>query len=665
MRMPTSKVWRAFRELDPFPDDQCRNFVRAARGGIIRTFFGIALSWAAGLATVAAGAGLGVGLASSYITPEGRVLGTGEIIIGCTTLLFLFVAGVVGLFMRDWLLRRRLRRVLNERGVCPACRYSLLGLPVPEGLKVACPECGHVIQVDPALGELSLDEAGRARFAAGNRALPRPPFWTPRRKLWRKRILISLAVLVFGVLPAIAGTWEVWIRYQSRVARRERPGPEAILAIPTSKGAARPAEGAANATDALKQAAEALQQRYETLGTRAPDFSLIYLPMWQDSPTDEDRRSYQEERQQALADLIALRREGFLDRFDAIADLPAFPAALKFADDGTLDLGFDQFGHSRRITRIAVARMELAWLDGDALEYRRALESALAAARVTGHQPFLIASLVSLSIDALVIDAVTDHLAMTDRFSHVWLDGIAAAFDRQLVRPDISFPWESERTFMLDTLAWTFSDPDRIRFGRFTPKLREDMGLEDDLIGAILESGWPNERLGSYAKNRDAANKLFEHYRVRWETPRHARPAWSEPDVPEDLLLLNTLQPAFMKFLNAQDNHGLTRSAVPVMIAIGRFRAANGDYPDSLDRLVPAYIREVPIVIYSGKPLLYKRTDPGAEPGGRPYVLYSVGPDGEDNRGTERPAANGKPRYWAPSERISGEDFVINKPAKR
>jgi hypothetical protein len=66
-------------------------------------------------------------------------------------------------------------------------------------------------------------------------------------------------------------------------------------------------------------------------------------------------------------------------------------------------------------------------------------------------------------------------------------------------------------------------------------------------------------------------------------------------------------------------------------LAIERFRLANGKLPEKLDELIPQFLPAVPQDPFDGQPLRYHRLEKG-------YVIYSIGSDGEDNGGRERPA---------------------------
>lgn len=66
-------------------------------------------------------------------------------------------------------------------------------------------------------------------------------------------------------------------------------------------------------------------------------------------------------------------------------------------------------------------------------------------------------------------------------------------------------------------------------------------------------------------------------------------------------------------------------------LAVERFRLAHRKLPEKLDELVPQFLSALPADPFDGQPLRYHRLEKG-------YVIYSIGSDGEDNGGRERPA---------------------------
>jgi len=68
-----------------------------------------------------------------------------------------------------------------------------------------------------------------------------------------------------------------------------------------------------------------------------------------------------------------------------------------------------------------------------------------------------------------------------------------------------------------------------------------------------------------------------------------------------------------------------------VLLAVERYRYAQGELPQTLNQLIPSYLTAIPEDPFDGKPLRYnKRRNRG-------YVVYSVGEDGRDDGG--RPPA--------------------------
>jgi hypothetical protein len=88
-------------------------------------------------------------------------------------------------------------------------------------------------------------------------------------------------------------------------------------------------------------------------------------------------------------------------------------------------------------------------------------------------------------------------------------------------------------------------------------------------------------------------------------------------------LMLPALGNVAKKCAYAQSSTDLARTA----IALERYHLVNGEYPDTLDVLVPQLIEQLPHDIIGGQPLHYRRTDDGQ------FVLYSIGWDETDDGG--------------------------------
>ena len=63
---------------------------------------------------------------------------------------------------------------------------------------------------------------------------------------------------------------------------------------------------------------------------------------------------------------------------------------------------------------------------------------------------------------------------------------------------------------------------------------------------------------------------------------------------------------------------------------------AHGEYPETLDALVPQFVEKLPHDIIGGQPLHYRRTDPPSQSSGAAsgkFLLYSVGWNEKDDGG--------------------------------
>jgi hypothetical protein len=94
-----------------------------------------------------------------------------------------------------------------------------------------------------------------------------------------------------------------------------------------------------------------------------------------------------------------------------------------------------------------------------------------------------------------------------------------------------------------------------------------------------------------------------------------------EPPNPAMALLASMLMLAD-RFDNG---HAIFRCSAAALAA-ERYRRAHGDWPQSLDQLVPDYLAAVPTDPFSGNPLLFIRRANGV-------IVYSVGEDGKDDGG--------------------------------
>jgi hypothetical protein len=91
-------------------------------------------------------------------------------------------------------------------------------------------------------------------------------------------------------------------------------------------------------------------------------------------------------------------------------------------------------------------------------------------------------------------------------------------------------------------------------------------------------------------------------------------------------ILVALLLPAINAASNAEARTDMYADLTRVTFALAAYKTDHDAFPDSLDKLTPKYIAKMPQDFYVEKPLTYKRSEDG-------YVLYAVGPNGQDNDG--------------------------------
>jgi hypothetical protein len=143
VRLPWSKIYRAFPELDRFSDRECERFVMRAEQDYPESKVG---AYAAGLFIAAVAIVVMVllervlwsGFAQRYARPIDRE-DAQDVVVALSAVFYAVVLCLGVLIARDrWLIRTITRRV--HQTSCPGCGYSLLGLMVDNGV-IVCPEC--------------------------------------------------------------------------------------------------------------------------------------------------------------------------------------------------------------------------------------------------------------------------------------------------------------------------------------------------------------------------------------------------------------------------------------------------------------------------------------------------------------------------------------------
>lgn len=258
----------------------------------------------------------------------------------------------------------------------------------------------------------------------------------------------------------------------------------------------------------------------------------------------------------------------------------------------------------------------------DAVESAHAI---LATARALGDEPTLISQLVRIAITAIAVRSLERTLGVSEPARG--LAEIQAAFTDELTMPRMAFGLRGERA--MSHLIYEGLDDGRMTLGtladgvkstfrdRMTTRYyRKYLPLQEAVATELLTECLQADRLSGPARRA-----AFEA--VEGKVPRTGY----------DMILVRLLLPSVIKVAEAEDRDRAQLGCAIAALACERYRSARGHYPESLDHIPKDILTTVPEDPYTGKPLLYRRTDDGA-------VVYSTGRDGIDDGGEVLDAKN-------------------------
>jgi len=114
----------------------------------------------------------------------------------------------------------------------------------------------------------------------------------------------------------------------------------------------------------------------------------------------------------------------------------------------------------------------------------------------------------------------------------------------------------------------------------------------------------------------------------------------SVPALPSANRQVISLQ-ALTQIVEKNAGHDAQIAVARVGLGLKMFKRGHAAYPETPGKLVPEFLDAVPLDPFTGKALIYRKAEAG-------FVLYSLGPDLQDDNGTPKPAGkqtSGKESY--------------------
>ncbi len=659
------KVYRAFPEFDRFTDEQCRRILAADRP-FDRTRVTRELK-VCGLAFGAAALpAIGIHRLVEWLQPAlTRSPNLAVVVDGVAlTAPCLLLLGLT-LGFRDWLVRRDLRRLINTRGSCAACRYVLLGLPASEESTVACPECGLISQIDPTLGELAVSNgtdwaAGTAgtvvRRFTPKQLVEKPEFWTTKRverlKRWAKRgAITALAVVVLGggfalyrfiIADLDASAAKAMYDSDNLMMRHIRSvQPEGTLATePNGWDVVLKVYEEMQAIDAKVVAEFNARLSQDEL----PAWTFVNLMLWNAervavpaktaSQSDSDlssKRGWNTEIALAREALRRYEQAGLFRQLDTLGESTRYEPAIRQADWMRRPASRGDERQLKDLWTLGVTRLRAAIEIGDEAEGLRAVKSLMSLHRrmICG----IGMSDFSIGLDAIAMlnTAIGPFLATASGSTLAELASTAAMDDLSAA---IRSACDGHVVSLGQCTAMVFSEAANTRWGLLS--LQGFTG-RDVSVERWLES----RSLGGLKYNLDeTAAAAARFVALSGHLPRDRHPTGGS-DLRDDWI-----DESGIRFGERQvkgllwiiDELRLRWTGLETRIALERYRRLHDHYPPTLDRLVPDFMATVPQEPWTAGAVQYRvLLQPDRH--GRRYVLYSFGDDGIDEGRQMKPDA--------------------------
>ncbi|MDX9911895.1 MAG: hypothetical protein RBS39_08695 [Phycisphaerales bacterium] len=473
---------------------------------------------------------------------------------------------------------------------------------------------------------------------------------TPGQLIRRLAIAAVAIVVLTAVAWIVAGSS---LGRQVALAERERPARDAwaLHALAHS-----PQGAATSSCDPWKLIEKAYGIRDEVESTVRGDASATGSP--RDKQYFDIMLAYEDLRANKYDSDEILRANRAFEGFDAaglflvlndLRDCVGVPYAPIRPANGTLgDVLTEGLAQSGALARISATRARVGREWHEPLWFEQSAGACLAIARTIAASPRMTDYWRASSLEELANDEIRKVLA--SRPTQSWHTAIRSALRSRPPAYDLAYYLEADRIMMLDMLSvYTTEGACRI-----------DGPI--DLLGDWIKRVAGQRFKGTYTQNRDVVNAFYDAHIAVVSQPIHTRgphpgrlpvlmrmelyseaAEWGSPDQVFEIIRLNA------------EEHEAKRRAIEIWLAIDEYRAATGDFPDSLTQAEQRFAITLPRDPWTDKPFIYRK-DPSTPRG---FVLYCTGPDHVDNGGAFDTLVETNPNYL---NMAPGDDWAWPRP---
>ena len=255
------------------------------------------------------------------------------------------------------------------------------------------------------------------------------------------------------------------------------------------------------------------------------------------------------------------------------------------------------------------------------------ITSTFGLARSLSKEPILVSQLVRIACQALAVSAL-EHAINRTEFTEEQL----VSFSQMLVNAEdpcaMTRAFVGERCSGLSIFQMPAAQIPQVTDGGSSPLAFVAYGLYKFSGLADMDAAIYLDLMNDYIK----AIQLPPHQR------REAADAVDSrfEKTSRIHVLLHLIMPALSRVTSIDVRIAAQLRTAQTGLVIERYRLAAGKLPDTLADLMPTYLDAVPKDPFDGKELRYKKLETG-------FVVYSIGEDGSDDGGKERPLKRTRP----------------------
>ncbi len=327
-----------------------------------------------------------------------------------------------------------------------------------------------------------------------------------------------------------------------------------------------------------------------------------------------------------------------------------------------------ELGHMRGLAQLLMFDAHVAARAGESDRVVRDIRSMLGLAEHAADRPVIIANLVGIAIHAVATRTTAEIIhSYPALFTDEQLRDLAhrqAAFMDGDPRVDLT----GERWFFEDVVQRVYTD-DGNGNGHITAEgMRQVismMSFSDDGMSQLgpaplapITAAIVADRADMVAKYDELMTQMEHNAQLpMWEYDARNTPDAEIGSLQSKVLhqtrylLIGILMPAIDKASQAAEVATQRRDGLLTGIALELYKRDHGNYPDTLDDLMPAYIPAVPPDRFTGKPLHYALVD------GQPR-LWSIGADRNDDNGVAPTGESTAEHRWLPLDRARENENI-------